>query len=85
MPWNPWVLIEPDDTNDPAVQDLYKKARNPITGKLSDLTRITSATPEAAAMIKQLCDVVFGGADGLTPREKEIAALVTSSFNGCVH
>lgn len=85
MPWTPWVAIEPDNTSQPAAQDLYRKTRHPVTGKLSDLMRITSVTPKAAEGIKRLCDAVFDGADSLTPREKEIAALVTSSFNGCVH
>ena len=85
MPWTPWIDIEPDDTSNATAQALYKKARNPVTRKLGDLTRITSLTPQASELIKKLCDAVFGGGNGLTPREKEIAALVTSSFNGCVH
>ncbi len=85
MPWTPWIDIEADDTSNAEAQALYQKARNPVTQKLSDLTRITSLTPQASELIKKLCDAVYGAADGLTPRDKEIAALVTSSFNGCVH
>ena len=85
MPWKPWIDIEPDDTSNAAAQALYQKTRNPGTHKISDLTRITSLTPEASAQIRKLRDAVFGGAEGLTPREKESAALVTSSFNGCAH
>ena len=85
MPWTPWIDIEPDDTDDPAAKALYAKTRHPITGQLSDLTRITSLTPTAAELIQQLRNAIYHGSDRLTAREKEIAALITSAFNGCVH
>ena len=85
MPWLPWIQIEKDDTSNEEVQQLYKKTRNPLSGEISDLTRITSLTPEVSAHLDSLCSSVFKSASGLTVREKEIAALVTSSFIGCVH
>jgi len=67
------------------VKKLYKKTRNPVTGKISDLTRLTSLTPEISSHIDSLCSAVYQNATGLSAKEKEIAALVTSSFIGCVH
>ena len=85
MPWIPWIQIEKDDTSNDEVKRLYKKTRNSVTGKISDLTRLTSMTPEVSNHIDSLCSAVYRNASGLTAREKEIAALVTSSFVGCVH
>lgn len=85
MHWSPWIQIENDDTSKVEVQRLFKETRNTLTGKISDLTRLTSLTPEVSGLLHQLCSVVFQKASGSTVREKEIAALVTSSFIGCVH
>ncbi len=85
MPWIPWIQIEKDDTTNDEVKRLYKRTRNSVTGKISDLTRLTSMTPEVSNHINSLCSAVYRNATGLTAREKEIAALVTSSFVGCVH
>ena len=85
MPWVPWIQIEKDDTPNEDVQQLYTKTRNTVTGKISDLTRLTSLTPEVSKHIDSLCSAIYKNASGLTVREKEIAALVTSSFIGCVH
>lgn len=85
MPWVPWIEIEKDDTSNKDVQQLFKQTRNALTGKISDLTRITSLTPEVSGRIDSLCSAVYKRASGLTAREKEIAALVTSAFIGCVH
>lgn len=85
MPWVPWIQIEKDDSTKEEVQQLYEKTRNSLTGKISDLTRLTSLTPEVSIRLDSLCSAVYKNASGLTPREKEIAALVTSSFVGCVH
>ncbi len=85
MSWIPWIQIEKDDTANDEVKRLYKKTRNSVTGKISDLTRLTSMTPEVSNHINSLCSAVYRNATGLTAREKEIAALVTSSFVGCVH
>ena len=85
MPWTPWIKIEADDTSKKDVQQLYKETRNALTGKISDLIRLTSLTPEVSRRINSLCAAVYKSATGLTVREKEIAALVTSAFVGCVH
>jgi uncharacterized peroxidase-related enzyme len=85
MPWVPWVEIAKDDTSNEDAQKLYKQRRNAVTGKISDLTRLTSLIPAVSAHIDRLCSTVYKSASGLTAREKEIAALVTSSFIGCVH
>ena len=85
MPWTPWIQIEKDDSSKEEVKQLYKKTRNSLTGKISDLTRLTSLTPEVSNSLDSLCSAVYRNATGLTVREKEIAALITSSFVGCVH
>lgn len=85
MGWIPWIQTEDDNTSMDEVQQLYKKNRNSITGKISDITRLTSLTPEVSDQINSLCSAVYRNASGLTAREKEIVALVTSSFVGCVH
>ncbi|MDO9110406.1 MAG: hypothetical protein Q7U40_07090 [Desulfatirhabdiaceae bacterium] len=85
MPWVSWIQIEKDDTAIEKVKKLYKKTQNPLTGKISDLTRLTSLTPEVADSLASLSSAVYRNASGLTVREKEIIALVTSSFVGCVH
>ncbi len=85
MSWVPWIQIEKDDTSKEEVKQLYKKTQNSLTGKISDLTRITSLTPEVSNCLDSLCSAVYRNASGLTVREKEIVALVTSSFAGCVH
>jgi alkylhydroperoxidase family enzyme len=76
MGWTAWIRTESGDT---------EETKKPIKKKISDLTRLTSLTPEASHRIDELCAAVYKNASGLTVREKEIAALVTSSLNGCVH
>ena len=85
MPWIPWIQIEKEDPSEEEVKQLYKKTRNSLAGKISDLTRLTSLTPEVSYHLDRLCSAVYKNAAGLTVREREIAALVTSSFIGCVH
>ena len=85
MPWVPWIQVEQDDTSKEEVQQLYRKTRNALTGQISDLTRLTSLIPDVSQHLARLCSAVYRNANGLTGREKEIAALVTSSFIGCVH
>ncbi len=85
MPWVPWIQIENDDTANEEARQLYQKTKNSMTGEISDLTRITSLTPEVSNHIDSLCVAVYKNATGFTVREKEIVALVTSSFIGCVH
>lgn len=85
MSWIPWIQIEKEDSSKEEVKQLYKKSRNGLTGKISDLTLLTSLTPEVSNHLASLSSAVYRGSKGLTLREKEIAALVTSSFIGCVH
>lgn len=85
MSWTAWIKIENDNTENEAVKRLYQRTKNPLTKELSDLTRLTSLTPEASELIDRLSKSVYENATGLSAREKEIAALVTSSLNGCVH
>lgn len=85
MPWIPWIRIEPEDSTVEKVQKLYKKARKPLTGKLSDLTQLTSLSPEMSDHLHSLGVAVYRDAGNLSLREKEVAALVTSSLVGCVH
>ena len=85
MTWIPWIEIEPDDSPKEEVRQLYQNTRNALTGNVSDLTRLTSLTPVVSQHLDRLCKAVYQNTSGLTVREKEIAALVTSSFVGCVH
>jgi len=85
MPWVPWIQTENEDSKDEKIKQLYEETRKSTTGKISDLTRLTSLTPEVAKRIDSLCTAVYRNPSGLTTREKEIAALVTSAFIGCVH
>ncbi len=85
MSWIPWIQIENDDTTNEEVKQLYAKARHAVTGQMSDLTRLTSLTPAVSDCLEKLRAAVYKNASGLTVREKEIAALVTSAFVGCVH
>ena len=72
MPWIPWIQVEKDDTSKEEVRQLYKKTRNSLTGNISDLTRLTSLTPEVSNYLDSLCSAVYRNASGLTVREKEI-------------
>ncbi|MBL6996381.1 hypothetical protein [Desulfobacula sp.] len=85
MPWIPWIETENEDSSIEEIKNLYKKVRNPLTGTISDLNRITSLTPKVSENIFALGSSVYGNAVGFTAREKEIIALVTSSLIGCVH
>jgi hypothetical protein len=85
MSWTPWITTEDENAPSEAAEHLYRKVRNPVTGKISDLNRITSLTPAVSENIFALGASVYRNATGFTAREKEIVALVTSSFIGCVH
>ncbi len=84
MPWVPWIEIDNDETEREEAKQLFHETRAP-GGGVSDLVRITSRTPTVAKLIHELARAVYASATGLTSREKEIAALVTSAFVGCVH
>jgi len=85
MAWVPWIETESESSSSEELKNLYNKTRNPLSGKISDLTRITSLTPEVSENLCALGSAVYRNATGFTAREKEIIALVTSSFIGCVH
>ncbi|MFC1798508.1 carboxymuconolactone decarboxylase family protein [Thermodesulfobacteriota bacterium] len=85
MPWTPWIEIEPDDTADETARRLYHDTRNPDTGRPTDLVRLSSLTPEVAELMQRLNHAIHNQAGGLSVREQEIAALIVSAFNGCVH
>ena len=85
MPWIPWIETENEDSSRQEIKNLYQEVRNPLSGKISDLNKITSLTPEVSKNIFALGSSVYGNAVGFTAREKEIIALVTSSLIGCVH
>ena len=85
MPWNPWVQIEEDSTSNEVARVLYDHARNKRTGTVPDLVRLTSLSPEVSRLLHDLSIAVLRQATGLTIKEKEIAALIVASWNGCVH
>jgi alkylhydroperoxidase family enzyme len=85
MAWTPWIEIEPDDTANEAVGKLYERTRNRGTGRPSDTVRLNSLTPRVAGLLYDLQKAIDEGANGLTLREKEIAALIVSTYNGCAH
>ncbi|MBC2735368.1 MAG: hypothetical protein HF981_13500 [Desulfobacteraceae bacterium] len=85
MVWVPWIATENENASSEEIKNLCNKTRNPQSGKLSDLMRITSLTPEVSEDLHTLGSAVYRNATGFTAREKEIIALVTSTFIGCVH
>jgi hypothetical protein len=85
MIWNPWIEIEPDDTKDDDVQKLYQITRDRLTGRSPDTVRLNSLTPKVAGLLYDLQKAIYNGTEGLTLREKEISALIVSTYNGCVH
>ncbi len=85
MPWNPWVEIAPDNTEDPTIIKLYNYARHPISKEIPDLVRLTSSTPDVSIRINDLSAAVDANESGLSLREKEISALIVAGYNGCVH
>lgn len=85
MAWEPWIEIEPDDTADEVVAQLYDRTRDRATGRPSDTVRLNSLTPQVAGLLYDLQKAIYHEQTGLTLREKEIAALLVSTLNGCVH
>ena len=85
MAWEPWIKIVDDSAGDQAVQDVCRRARDPQTGLVSDLVRLNAASPAVAGLLLDLNREIHRAASGLTRREQEVAALVVSAFNGCVH
>ncbi len=85
MPWYPWIEIVPDETSDEEVLALYQRTREPSTGRAPDVVRLNSLIPPVAECVDRLQHAVHDGLKGLTVREREIAALLVSTYNGCVH
>ena len=85
MAWVTWIDVEPDDPADEVVQRLYNRTRDRATGRPPDTVRLTSLTPSVAGSLHDLQAAIYQEARGLTLREKEIAALLVSTYNGCVH
>ncbi|MBI2856400.1 MAG: hypothetical protein HYX93_06105 [Chloroflexi bacterium] len=85
MPWVTWIETVPEDTTDEAVHQLYERTRMRRTGQVPDTVRLTSLTPEVAGLINDLSRAVHVNATGLSRREQEVAALIVSVYNGCVH
>jgi uncharacterized peroxidase-related enzyme len=85
MPWTPWITIVPNDTTDETVRRLYDDTRERLTGNPPDAMRLTSLTPGVAREMDGLLHAIEHSADGLTAKEKEIAALIVAVLNGCVH
>lgn len=85
MPWNTWIAIEPDDSPDETIQELYQRTRDVQSRRAPDAVRLTSLTPSVSGALYDLQRAIYHEAKGLTLREKEIAALLVSAYNGCVH
>jgi alkylhydroperoxidase family enzyme len=85
MPWKTWIDIEPADTSNKIVRQLYDRTRNRLTGQPPDTVRLTSLTPDVAGLLFDLQSAIWASARGLSIKEKEIAALVVASRNGCMH
>jgi len=82
MTWTPWIETEPLDSSNEEVRKLYHQTRDLSSGLPPDTVRLHSLTPEIAGWIYKLNHMIHASANGLTLREKEIAALVVASFNG---
>lgn len=85
MAWTTWIETEPDDSVDKEVQHVYQRTRDRATGRTPNTVRLNSLTPQVAGLLHDLQKAIYHGARGLTLREKEIAALLVSTYNGCVH
>jgi hypothetical protein len=85
MTWTTWIETEPEDTVDETIQQLYSRTRDMTTGHPPDTVRLMSLTPTVSGLLYDLQRAIYQESKGLTLREKEIAALLVSAFNGCVH
>lgn len=81
MSWTPWIEIEPFNTTNDTVRELYHQTREISSGLPPDTVRLHSLTPEIARLIIKLNQTIHDSAKGLTIKEQEVAALVVSSFN----
>lgn len=85
MTWTTWIETEPEDRASEPVKTLYRRTREMTTGRPPDAVRLASLTPEVSGLLYDLQHAIHEGAKGLTLREREIAALLVSVYNGCVH
>jgi len=85
MAWTTWIDTVPVDTGDEPIQQLYRRTKDIKTGRPPDMVRLTSLTPNVSGLLHDLQWAVSQDAKGLTLREREIAALLVSVYNGCVH
>ena len=69
MAWTTWIEIEPDDTANEVVQQLYHRTRDQTTGRPSDIVRLTSLTPQVAGLLHDLGPLRAAGSlwEALTP------------------
>jgi hypothetical protein len=85
MPWIPWIMTEPYETDNEEVRQLYAKTKSALTSRPADTVRLASLTPDVAGLLFDLQRAIYKGANGLSAREKEISALLVSAYNGCLH
>jgi alkylhydroperoxidase family enzyme len=85
MTWTTWIETEPEDTVNETIRELYSRTRDMTTGRPPDAVRLTSLTPTVSGLLYELQRAIYQESKGLTLREKEIAALLVSVYNGCVH
>ena len=85
MTWTTWIETEPDGILNATIQELYGRTRDMTSGRPPDAVRLTSMTPAVSGLLYDLQRAIYQESKGLTLREKEIAALLVSTYNGCVH
>jgi hypothetical protein len=85
MTWTTWIETEPEGNVNETIQQLYGRTRDMMSGRPPDTVRLTSLTPTVSGLLYDLQRAIYQESKGLTLREKEIAALLVSVYNGCVH
>ncbi len=85
MTWTTWIDTEPEGSADETIRELYGRTRDMTSGRPPDTVRLTSLTPAVSGLLFDLQRAIYQESKGLTLREKEIAALLVSVYNGCVH
>jgi hypothetical protein len=85
MTWTTWIETEPEGTANATIQELYGRTRDMTSGHPPDVVRLASMTPTVSGLLYDLQRAIYQESKGLTLREKEIAALLVSAYNGCVH
>ena len=85
MTWTTWIETEPEENPGEQIRELYGRTRDITTGRPPDVVRLASLAPAVSGLIYDLQRTIYQESKGLTLREKEIAALLVSAYNGCVH